>query len=228
VDACEQQINVAGAATTALLEPAPASPAGVVVVLAPGAGGHMRHRTMNGYAAMLHGCGADVARFDFLYRTAGRKAPDPMPKLQACYRAVVDWVRASRPASRLIIGGHSMGGRVASMLAADGLACDGVLLMAYPLHPPGKPHLLRDAHLPRIHPPVLCFNGTRDAFCTKELMETVVAVLGPNWHQHWVDGADHGFSVLKRSGRTSADVTAEMAVVISAWIEAFAALGPQP
>jgi predicted alpha/beta-hydrolase family hydrolase len=146
-----------------------------------------------------------------------------MPKLQACYRAVVDWVRASRPDSRVIIGGHSMGGRVASMLAADGLACDGVLLLAYPLHPPGKPRLLRDAHLARIQQPVLCFNGTRDAFCTRELMETVVALLGPIWRQHWIDGADQGFSVLKRSGRTSAEVTAEMAAVIGAWIEAVAA-----
>jgi predicted alpha/beta-hydrolase family hydrolase len=99
-----------------------------------------------------------------------------------------------------------MGGRTASMLAADGYACDGLLLFAYPLHPAGKPEKLRDAHLRSIPVPVLCLNGTRDALCRRDLMEHALASVGPNWRMHWLEGADHSFHVLKRSGRTDADV----------------------
>ena len=107
---------------------------------------------------------------------------------------------AARPDLRgrpLILGGRSMGGRVATLLAADGYACDALLLFAYPLHPQGKPEKLRDAHLSRIRIPVLCFNGTRDALCTKELMERALERVGPNWRQHWIQGADHSLKGAK-------------------------------
>jgi predicted alpha/beta-hydrolase family hydrolase len=90
-----------------------------------------------------------------------------------------------------------MGGRVATMLAADGFACDGLILLAYPLHPAGKPDKLRDAHLPRIRVPVLCFNGTRDALCTRELMEKALEPVTAPWEMHWIDGADHSLSTAK-------------------------------
>jgi len=86
-----------------------------------------------------------------------------------------------------------MGGRVASMMAADGFACDGLLLVAYPLHPAGQPEKLRDAHLPRIKVPVLCFNGTRDALCRKDLMDNAVGNL-PGWDVRWLEGADHSLA----------------------------------
>jgi hypothetical protein len=146
-----------------------------------------------------------------------------MPKLQACFRAVVAHARAAVPAiegvpvRRVLIGGRSMGGRVASMLAADGFDCDGLLLLAYPLHPDGQPDKLRDAHLPRIRVPVLCLNGTRDALCDRALMERVVAPLAPRWTMHWLDAADHSFHVLKASGRTDADVLDEAGAAFSAW-----------
>jgi predicted alpha/beta-hydrolase family hydrolase len=92
---------------------------------------------------------------------------------------------------KLIIGGRSMGGRVASMLAADGFDCAGLLLFAYPLHPAGQPEKLRDAHLPRIKVPVLCFNGTRDALCRRDLMERALQTLQTRWDMHWIEGADH-------------------------------------
>ena len=110
-----------------------------------------------------------------------------------------------------------MGGRAASMLAADGFACDGLLLFAYPLHPAGQPEKLRDAHLAEIQVPVLCFNGTRDALCTHALMERAVSGL-VNWQMHWLEGADHSFRVLKSSNRSEDDVYAEVAGTTARWL----------
>ncbi len=111
-----------------------------------------------------------------------------------------------------------MGGRAASMLAADGFACDRMLLLAYPLHPAGEPAKLRDAHLSRIVVPVLCFNGTRDSLCRRDLMDAVVARLGGNFRMHWLEGADHSFHVTKASGRTDADVLDEIGTTTRAWL----------
>ena len=104
------------------------------------------------------------------------------------------------------------------MLVSEGDACDGLLLLAYPLHPPGQPHKLRDAHLPSIAVPVLCINGTRDPFSDRVLMEQVLLRLGSNWQMHWIDEADHSFRVPKRSGRTDADVLKEIGDTIDTWI----------
>jgi len=111
-----------------------------------------------------------------------------------------------------------MGGRAASMLVADGLPCQGLLLLAYPLHPPGKPEQLRDAHLPAIRVPVLCFNGTRDPFCTRSLMEEVLKRVKTDWEMEWVEGADHSFHVLKSSGTTDAAVLEGMADKCAGWV----------
>ena len=112
-----------------------------------------------------------------------------------------------------------MGGRAASMMAADGFDCDGLLLYAYPLHPPGQPEKLRDAHLASIRVPVLCFNGTRDPFCTPALMEQVLTRVKTDWEMHWVDGADHSFHVLKSSGRTDGQVLESIAELSAAWVK---------
>jgi predicted alpha/beta-hydrolase family hydrolase len=103
------------------------------------------------------------------------------------------------------------------MLAAEGLACDGLLLFAYPLHPAGQPEKLRDAHLPQIEVPVLCFNGTRDALCRRDLMERALVQVKAPWTMHWLEGADHSFHVLKRSGRTNAQVLDEIGEAVSRW-----------
>ena len=94
---------------------------------------------------------------------------------------------------------------------------DGLLLLAYPLHPAGKPEELRDAHLEKIEVPVLCLNGTRDALCRRDLMEAVVDRLTDRWTMHWLEGADHSFHVLKSSGRTDEDVLGEIAEACAAW-----------
>lgn len=147
---------------------------------------------------VLRDRGFDVVRFNFLYREKGGRAPDRMPKLQACFSAVVERARREIPGKKLIIGGRSMGGRVASMLAAEGFACDGLLLLAYPLHPAGKPERLRDAHLSSIKVPVLCINGTRDLLCQQDKMSRAIDGLG--WQMHWLEGKDHSFPVTAEVG----------------------------
>jgi predicted alpha/beta-hydrolase family hydrolase len=178
----------------------------------------MADRAVVALSGVLRPQGLGVVRFNFLYRAQGSGRPDPMPRLLACYEAVVARVREELRPSRLILGGRSMGGRAASVLVADGADCHGLLLLAYPLHPPGQPTTLRDAHLDAIRPPVLCCNGTRDTFCQREVMDKVLARLGPNWRMHWLEGADHGFHVLKRSGRTDQDVLDEVAGETRVWV----------
>jgi len=165
-------------------------PGAPLFVCAHGAGSDMSHRSMSRLAAALLERGISVARFNFPYREQGSRRPDPMPVLRARYEAVVQQLRGE---GKLVIGGRSMGGRVASMMAADGFACDGLLLVAYPLHPAGQPEKLRDAHLPRIKVPVLCMNGTRDALCRRDLMERAVGSL-PGWDMRWLEGADHSLA----------------------------------
>ncbi|HYL25988.1 MAG TPA: alpha/beta family hydrolase [Burkholderiales bacterium] len=160
-------------------------------VCAPGAGGHMSDAQMLRSAAALEPLGIEVVRFNFGYRERGSRRPDPMPELRARYETVVAEARKNLGKRPLIIGGRSMGGRVATMLAADGFACDALLLFAYPLHPAGQPEKLRDAHLPRIRVPVLCFNGTRDALCRRDLMERALRNVTAPWRMHWIEGADH-------------------------------------
>jgi predicted alpha/beta-hydrolase family hydrolase len=193
-----------------------------VIVLAHGAGGHMDDGAMRAIRDVLIGLDATVVRFNFPYREKRSARPDPMPRLIEAWNATLERVRAELKPDVLIVGGRSMGGRAASMLlASDGDAADGLLLLAYPLHPPGHPEKLRAAHLPAIHRPVLCFNGTRDDFCDRALMEQVLTTVGSNWEMHWLDGADHGFHVLKRSGRTDRDVLVEVGEATARFLQRY-------
>ena len=178
----------------------------------------MADRGMERLARVLCDQGFDLVRFNFLYRQSGSRRPDPMLRLKECFEAVVAHARAELAIKRLIIGGRSMGGRVASMMAAEGFACDGLLLLAYPLHPMGKPEQLRAAHLRKIEVPVLCFNGTRDVLCTRELMDQALQTVRTRWDMHWLDGADHSFRVLKSSGRTESAIYAEAGEVSGRWL----------
>jgi len=195
------RVPVDGEETTAVLEPATTGSSKALFVAAHGAGSHMDHRSMLQLAQVLRAHSFDVVRFNFLYREKGSRAPDRMPKLQACVAAVVARAREEVDSKKLVIGGRSMGGRAASMLAAEGFACDGLLLFAYPLHPTGHPEKLRDAHLPQIKVPVLCINGTRDALCRRDLMERAIANL--SWQMHWLEGKDHSFPVTDEVGEAA-------------------------
>jgi predicted alpha/beta-hydrolase family hydrolase len=212
----EWRVAVGAETTSAVFEPALDSPTGTLFVCAHGAGGHMADRGLLAATERLRGRGVDVVRFNFLYREQGSNRPDPMPGLTGCIAAVAAHARRETKVERLLLGGRSMGGRAASMMAADGFACDGLLLLAYPLHPAGQPEKLRAAHLERIEVPVLCVNGTRDALCRQDLMERAVRPLA-RWTMHWLEGADHSFHVLKRSGRTDGEVLDEMADAYAAW-----------
>jgi predicted alpha/beta-hydrolase family hydrolase len=221
----EWRVQVGPDETSAVLDRATTANASAVFVCAHGAGGNMTDRGMLQTAEVLRARGMDVVRFNFLYKEKRSGRPDPMPRLQECVAAVVSRTLEELRPRRLIIGGRSMGGRAASMLAAGGFRCDGLLLLAYPLHPAGKPDRLRDAHLPSIEQPVLCINGTRDALCTRELMERVLRGVGTSWQMHWIEGADHSFHVLKSSGRTDAEVLEEIGDVSERWMGGV--LGPE-
>ena len=223
--------------TSAMYEPAASGTDVALFVCAHGAGGNMLDRGMTATATALRENGLGVVRFNFLYKEKKSGRPDPMPRLIATTRAVIAHAVRELAPARLIIGGRSMGGRAASMLAAEAgesgvsvgesggaLPAMGLLLLAYPLHPAGQPAKLRDAHLASIRMPVLCFNGTRDALCTRDLMERVLAdrarsgVRPPGqWNMQWVEGADHMFHVLKSSSTTDAAVMAQIGRTAGEW-----------
>jgi predicted alpha/beta-hydrolase family hydrolase len=212
------EIAVGDAGTTSAAWDPPAESSGIVFVCAHGAGGHMDDRAILSLRDVFRDRGIGFVRFNFLYRARGSARPDPMPALLACWTAVVARVRQELDPRVLILGGRSMGGRAASMLVAEGAGCSGLLLLAYPLHPPGQPQKLRDAHLPAITVPVLCINGTRDTFCDQALMKQVLTRLGANWRMHWIPDGDHSFRVPKRSGRTDKEVLAAVGDVCRGWI----------
>jgi predicted alpha/beta-hydrolase family hydrolase len=213
------QVPVGAEETSALSERAEAPSVDVVLVLGHGASSSREHAGMARLAATFLGRGLSVVRFNFLYTEKKKGPPDRMPRLMECFAAVVARARDELSPGHLVIGGHSMGGRTASMLAADGFACDGVLLLGYPLHPAGQPEKLRDAHLPKIGVPTLCLNGTRDDLCRRDLMETVLATLPATFTMHWIDAADHSFHVQKRSGRAEEEVQAEIGEQTFRWVE---------
>lgn len=219
MSATEWTIEVGSATTTAVYEPAASGSDAAVFVCAHGAGGSMSDRGLLATAAAMRTQGIGVVRYNFLYKEKKSGRPDPMPKLMATVDAVVGRVRAELRPAHLIIGGRSMGGRAASMLAAEGYTADGLLLLAYPLHPAGNPEKLRDAHLPSIRMPVLCFSGTRDPLCTRSLMERALTTVTAPWDMRWIEGADHGFHVLKSSGRTDGEVMDEIARSCREWVD---------
>ena len=161
------------------------------LLLAPGAGADRDQATLVALDAAATGAGWAVVRMDFPYRKAGRRAPDRAPVLVEAVRAEAEKLAASCPS--LVLGGRSMGGRMCSMAVASGAVPEvaGLLLISYPLHPPGKPQSLRTDHFPAVSVPCLFIAGTRDAFATPEEMEAATASIpGPVTHR-WIDGKDH-------------------------------------
>lgn len=168
------------------------------------------------FATELAGLGYRVARFNFLYMEAGRKAPDKQPLLVETFRAVVDHLQGD--ATHVIVGGKSMGGRIASHAVAEGMAADGLVFLGYPLHPPGRPERIRDADLHDIKSPMLFVEGTRDPFCPLETLEKVRGSLPSKTEVHVVDDGDHSLKVRKSSGRDTRAAWTEAVGAIDAWI----------
>lgn len=167
---------------------------GPVVVLAHGAGGNMRNPVLEGFAAGLAGNDVGCLRFNFAYSEAGRKGPDREPKLRPVWSAA--FARAAEDGGPVWASGKSLGGRIASMMVADGeLDAAGLVLVGYPLHPPGKPERIRDAHLYQIEVPMLFLEGTADPFARWDLLTAVLKRLGDRAALHAVEGGDHSFRV---------------------------------
>jgi predicted alpha/beta-hydrolase family hydrolase len=145
---------------------------------------------------------------------ANRKVPDPQPKLQARYRAVIHDVLAEHKPKRLIIGGKSMGGRVASYIAKDVPEVEGLVFLGYPLHPPGRQDQLRDEHLYDLKNPMLFISGTRDTFAERALLESVVAKIGKHAKLVWIEGGDHSL----KTGKKGTDSLAIAVNEIDHWI----------
>jgi predicted alpha/beta-hydrolase family hydrolase len=178
------------------------------LLLTPGAGADRNQSALVAIDERLSALGVAVDRMDFPYRLAGRKAPDRPPVLLEAVRAGAAALaaRTGLAPERIALGGRSMGGRICSIAVAEGLPALALVLVSYPLHPPGKPDQLRTEHFPRLKVPCLFVSGTRDAFGSPaELEAATAAIPGPVTH-HFLEGGDHG---LRRRDALVADFVAE-------------------
>jgi uncharacterized protein len=224
-----------------LLRPAAAR---TILVLGHGAGAGMRHRFMERIAAELAARDVATLRYQFPYMEAGRKRTDTPAVATATVRAAIATARETAPDLARLAGGKSFGGRMTSRAVADGLircgpasagpdrgdpadhdpadhdppAVRGLIFFGFPLHPSGRPGTDRANHLRRVPCPLLFLQGTRDSLADLDLLRPVVADLGARATLHVVEGADHSFGVLKRSGRSEDDVMAELGDVVAGWI----------
>src|SRR6516165_7680141 len=177
--------------------------AGITLILGHGAGAGQTSNFMVEFADALAARGIDIVTFNFLYTERGRRLPDPTSRLEECYRGVIEAVFKPSEVreNRLAIGGKSMGGRIASQVAAAGAGpVAGLVFLGYPLHPPGRSDRLRDAHLPAVKAPMLFVQGSRDAFGTPDELQPIIARLRPAAELYVVEGGDHSFKVPKRAG----------------------------
>jgi predicted alpha/beta-hydrolase family hydrolase len=219
-----RQVTVApGEAVTARLYRAQAERrAGVALILAHGAGAGQASAFMVRCAADLASRGIDAVTFNFLYTERGQRLPDKNDRLEACYRAVISAMRdePSLAGSHLVIGGKSMGGRIASQVAAGGELDDlaGLVFLRYPLHPPGKPERRRSAHLPRIAAPMLFIQGERDSFGTPDELAPIIAELAPRAELYTVAGGDHSFKLRKRDGRSQSEAESAVQDKVERWL----------
>ena len=167
------------------------------VILAHGAGQGMNSPFMTFFHRGLAARGFLSVQFNFEYIENKRKVPDPQPKLRSRYRQVIEEIEKEYRPQRVIIGGKSMGGRVASYIGGDISAVKGLAFLGYPLHPPGKHDQLRDEHLYTLQRPMLFVSGTRDNFAEKDLLQKVVARIGQRATLFWIEGGDHSLKVSR-------------------------------
>lgn len=187
------------------------------LVVAHGAGAGKEHPFLQGFADAMAEEGVSTLRFNFPYREAGRRFPDRPPAAIATWRAVMEKAEELAGDEPLWAGGKSFGGRMASMAVAEGMPTSGLVYLGYPLHAPGKPEKLRDEHLYGITVPMLFLQGTRDTFATPELLESVVARIGPTATLQWSENADHSF-VVKGLKRSAAEIGASLAPAVAGFI----------
>jgi predicted alpha/beta-hydrolase family hydrolase len=220
----ERRIDIGGgrsvSAVIALPSGTPRRPA-TTVILAHGAGNDMHTPFLSAVHEGLAARGYTAVKFNFPYTEIGRRAPDPAPVLEACYQSVLAAVRADERLApgRIVIGGKSLGGRMATHLAAAGAATAGVVLLGYPLHPPGRTDKPRVTHLGRIRVPMLFFAGTRDTLCQLDLLRQTLQGLPVPTTLHVIDGGDHSFNLPKRMNRDARSVWDEIVGATADWID---------
>jgi predicted alpha/beta-hydrolase family hydrolase len=190
-----------------------------VVVLGHGAGGSRHTPMLVALAEALGGSGRAALLYNFPYAERKKRRPDAPAVLEATARAAAALALDVSGARRIVHGGRSMGGRIASQIVAAGERADGIAFLAYPLHPPGRFDRPRDVHLARIEAPMLFVQGTRDAFAREDLLHGLMRRLGPRAELVPVAGADHSFRVLKRSGRTEGDVQSQVEDALLDWLD---------
>lgn len=176
---------------------------------------------MVAFANALAERGMDVVTFNFLYSEHRRRIPDPNARLESCWRAVIQTVRSrmASSAGKLALGGKSMGGRIASQVAAgDNGDLAGLVFLGYPLHPPGRLDRLRAAHLQDVKAPMLFVQGSRDAFGTPAELQPIISQIEPPADLFVVDGGDHSFKVPKSIGVKQQDVYRAIQDRIETWL----------
>ncbi len=211
--------GTAGEVSAILVEPPEAR---FLLVMGHGAGAGMRHAFMDAVTRRLAAAGVATFRYQFPYMEKGGRRPDPRPVLLATVRSAVATARAQAPDRALLAGGKSMGGRMTSMAAAAEPLPDlrGLVFFGFPLHPADRPSTGRADHLSAVTVPMLFLQGTRDRLAGLDLLRPVCGGLGDRATLHVVEGGDHSFHVLKRSGRTDEEVLDELAATTAAWAAA--------
>jgi predicted alpha/beta-hydrolase family hydrolase len=215
------------ASTTALIYASTREPA-ATLILAHGAGAGQHSSYMVNTARALAALGVRVVTFNFLYTEQRRRIPDRAPALESCYRAVVQALLVhgvaadARACEPIFIGGKSMGGRIATQIAAADrdLPIAGLVLLGYPLHPPGRPEQRRDKHLPSVDRPMLFVQGSKDAFGTPAELGLIIDALGPSRATlHVVAGGDHSFKVARANQAAQAAVMDDVHRTVVGWIQ---------
>jgi predicted alpha/beta-hydrolase family hydrolase len=190
-----------------------------MLTVAHGAGAGMRHPFMEKLAALLASVGVATLRYEFPYMEQRKSRQDAPPVLHERVAAAAEVARKAAPELPLLAGGKSFGGRMTSQAVAEGVLTDvkGIVFFGFPLHPPNRPGTSRADHLAKVSAPMLFLQGTRDEFAPLDLLRPIGESLGSRATLHVIDGADHGFHVLKRSGRTDDDVLRELAQTVASW-----------
>jgi predicted alpha/beta-hydrolase family hydrolase len=214
-------VEGAGEVSALLLRPADAR---WMLVLAHGAGAGMSHAFMEALAEELAGVQVATLRYQFPYMEERRGAPDRPKVLMATVAAAARAAKEAAPGLPLVAGGKSMGGRMSSQAAADGLldGVRGLVFFGFPLHPPKQPGTKRAEHLYKVPMPMLFLQGTRDALADLKLLRPICKELGPRATLRVVETADHSFHVLKKSGRSDEEVLRELATRTAEWAEGIA------
>ncbi|HEX9486224.1 MAG TPA: alpha/beta family hydrolase [Gemmatimonadales bacterium] len=191
----------------------------LLYVLAHGAGAGMRHPFLESISQRLAEQRIATLRYQFPYMEQRARRPDPPAVAAATVRAAVMEAARVAPGLPLLAGGKSFGGRMTSTAQAEAplAGVRGLVFLGFPLHPPGRPSDTRAEHLAQVRIPMLFLQGDRDEFAAVNSLKPVVRRLGAGATLHLVEGGDHSFHVLKRSGRTDADVMSELADVVMEW-----------